>query len=194
MIMELAEMFPDGQTATGWFESVYWPEIRCCGHCGSPSTKETPNARPMPYWCQDCRSYFNVRTGTVLQHSRVPLCKWAFAVYLYATSLKNISSMKLHRDIGVTQKTAWFMLQRLREGWGFDPELDKMLGSVEVDETYVGGRRRNMHAKERKALSGRGGISITPVVGIRDWDSNQVRAQVIQSAHKGTSTRSAKGT
>ena len=69
----------------------------------------------MPYWCSDCRSYFSVRTGTALERSKVPLRKWAFAVYIVTTSLKSVSSMKLHRDLGVTQKTAWFMLHRLRE-------------------------------------------------------------------------------
>ena len=94
-LMELAEMFPDEDAAVVWFESIRWPDGRHCGHCGSFETKEVPNAKPMPYWCKDCRSYFSVRTGTTLQHSRLPLRKWAFAVYLYVTSLKGVSSMKL---------------------------------------------------------------------------------------------------
>ena len=71
----------------------------------------------MPYWRPDCRSYFSVRTGTALERSRVPLRNWAIAVYLEITSLKSVSRMKLHRDIGVSQPTAWFMLHRIREGW-----------------------------------------------------------------------------
>ena len=90
---------------------------RCCGHCGSVSTREVPNAKPMPYWCPDCRSYFSVRTGTAIARSNVPLRKWAIAIYLCLTSLKSVSSMKLHRDIRVSQKTAWFMLHRIREAW-----------------------------------------------------------------------------
>ena len=81
-MLELYDMFPDEQAAVDWFESIYWPDERCCGHCGSFKTREVPNAKPMPYWCSDCRSYFSVRTGTVLQNSRLPLRKWAFAVYL----------------------------------------------------------------------------------------------------------------
>ena len=117
-LMQLADMFPDEDAARKWFEAIRWPDGRYCGHCGSTETKEVPNAKPMPYWCKSCRSYFSVRTGTTIQNSRLPLRKWAFAVYLYVTNLKGVSSMKLHRDLGITQKTAWFMLHRLRDAWG----------------------------------------------------------------------------
>ena len=91
----------------------------------------------MPYWCSDCRSYFSVRTGTTLENSRLPLRKWAFAVYLYVTHLKSVSSMKLHRDLQVTQKTAWFMLHRLRQIVGRKRIVEPFKGPVEVDETFV---------------------------------------------------------
>lgn len=110
-------MFPDEDSARLWFQQQMWPEGRCCGHCGSVATREVPSAKPMPYWCKDCRSYFSVRTGTAIEHSRVPLRKWAIAIYLCATGIKGVSSMKLHRDLGVTQRTAWFMLHRLRKAW-----------------------------------------------------------------------------
>ena len=141
-LLELAEMFPTEKTATKWFEDQVWPTERGCPKCGSVKTSEVPNAKPMPYWCSDCRSYFSVRTGTALERSKVPLRKWAFAVYIVTTSLKGVSSMKLHRDLGVTQKTAWFMLHRLREAWatGSDGMFE---GPVEVDETYIGGKERN---------------------------------------------------
>ena len=106
-LLELYEMFPDEQSAVDWFESIYWPDGRKCGHCGSEKTSCVPNQTPMPYWCTDCRSYFSVKTGTVLQSSKVPMRKWAFAVYLYTTSLKGVSSMKLHRDLKVTQRTSY---------------------------------------------------------------------------------------
>ena len=138
-LLELGQLFPDEQTATGWFERYVWSECRCCGHCGSLETRPVPNAKPMPYWCTDCRSYFSVRTGTILERSHVPLRKWAFAIYLELTSLKRISSMKLHRDIGVSQPAAWFMLHRIREAWG-RPTRSSFTGPVEVDETYVGGK------------------------------------------------------
>ena len=143
-VVEMIDMFQTEEAATAWFESVVWPDgERYCGKCGSTRTREVPNAKPMPYWCTDCRSYFSVRTGTPLARSNVPLRKWAIAVYLCLTSLKSVASTKLARDIGVKQSTAWFMLHRIREAWGtgsggpFD-------GPVEVDETYIGGRKKNM--------------------------------------------------
>ena len=139
-LIQLMDMFPTEEAATEWFEGVIWPEGRHCPKCGS---KRTCNAshRKMPYWCSDCRSYFSVKTGTAMQASKVPLRKWAIAIYLVMTSLKSVSSMKLQRDIGVSQPTAWFMLHRIREAWaGSDEPFD---GPVEIDETYFGGKRKN---------------------------------------------------
>ena len=79
---------------------------RCCGHCGSIRTKEVPNAKPMPYWCSDCRSFFSVRTGTAIARSKIPLSKWAIAIYLCVTNLESVSSMKLHRDLNIAQSSA----------------------------------------------------------------------------------------
>ena len=116
-LVELMDMFPTEEAATKWFEDVFWRGGRHCGKCGSVNTREVPNAKPMPYWCTDCRSYFSVRTGTAIARSNVPLRKWAIAIYLCLTSLKSVASMKLSRDIGVSQPTAWFMLHRIREAW-----------------------------------------------------------------------------
>ena len=109
-LMELMDLFPDEQAATRWFERIDWPDGRCCGHCGSTHTSETPNAKPMPCWCPDCKSYFSVRTGSAMERSKIALRKWAIAIYLALTSLKSVSSMKLHRDLKISQKSAWFML------------------------------------------------------------------------------------
>ena len=184
-LIELATLFPNEQSAIKWFEDVYWPKQRCCGHCGSTQTKEVPNATPMPYWCKDCRNYFSVRTGTTLQNTRLPLRKWAFAAYLYVTNLKGVSSMKLHRDLKVTQKTAWFMLHRLREAWDASG-LEQLTGPVEVDETYMGGKRKNMKKSRRKELKGRGPNEMTAVVGMKDRASNKVCAKVVDSTDAST--------
>ena len=180
-IIELTEMFPDETSAIKWFEDTRWPDgERHCGHCGSTETKEVPNAKPMPYWCKACRSYFSVRTGSMLQSSRLPLRKWVFAVYLYVTNLKGVSSMKLHRDLKVTQKTAWFMLHRLRQAWAEDFGADPFDGPVEADETYIGGKRKNMSKAKRKELTGRGAVGKAAVVGTKDRESNKVAARHVQ--------------
>ena len=180
-LLDLMAMFPTEETATRWFEEVIWDGSRICGKCESPNTKEVPNAKPMPYFCNSCRSYFSIKTGTALASSNVSLRKWAFAIYLCLTSLKSISSMKLHRDIKVSQPTAWFMLHRIREAWA-DELPGGFSGPVEADESYVGGRRRNMSNARRKALAntGRGAVGKTAIVGVKDRASNQVRAKVVE--------------
>ena len=178
-VLQLLEMFPDEEISTKWFEHQLWNTERCCGHCGSVATSEVPNRKPMPYWCTDCRSYFSVRTGTALAHTKIPLRKWAVAIYLELTSLKSTSSMKLHRDIGVSQPAAWFMLHRIREAWSRTENNTPFSGPVEVDETYMGGKRKNMSKDKRSKLEGRGAVGKTAVVGIKDRDSNRVQAKVV---------------
>jgi transposase-like protein len=184
-LLELAEMFPDEESARQWFEDRFWPNGRTCGHCGSQHTREASHAK-MPYWCSDCRSYFSIKTGTLLEYTQLPLRKWVYAIYLHLTSLKGISSMKLHREIGVSQKTAWHMLQRIRKAFDDSDDDGPFAGPVEFDETYVGGKAKNMHAHQRAELTGRGGADKTAVVGAKDRDTNQVRAQVIAAANKPT--------
>ena len=185
-LVQLVDMFPTEEAATAWFESVVWPDDeRYCGKCGGTRTREVPNAKPMPYWCTDCRSYFSVRTGTPIARSNVPLRKWAIAIYLCLTSLKSVASMKLARDIGVKQSTAWFMLHRIREAWAGDGE-GPFDGPVEFDATYVGGKRRNMSNAQRKAATGRRAVDMVAVVGAKDRATNKVNARVIESTDKGT--------
>ena len=178
-LIELMKMFPTEEAATAWFEDVLWAGERCCGKCGSVETRTVPHAKPMPYWCPACRSYFSVRTGTAIARSNVPMRKWAIAIYLCLTSLKSVSSMKLHRDLGVSQKTAWFMLHRIREAWA-EQLPGAFAGPVEADETFVGGRVKNMHAAKRKQLTGRGGADKIVVAGVKDRATGRVRASVVE--------------
>lgn len=185
-LIQLMGLFPTEEAAVKWFEAQVWPTGRCCGKCGSMDTTEVPNAKPMPYRCRDCRSYFSVRTGTALERSKIPLRKWAIAIYLEMTSLKGISSMKLHRDLDISQKSAWFMLHRIREAFASPTDGPRFRGPVEVDETYMGGKRKNMSNAKRATLKGRGTVGKTAVVGAKDRDTNQVRAQVVMKTDKPT--------
>ena len=177
-IVEMMDMFPTELSATEWFESIVWAGERHCGHCGSTTTREVPNAKPMPYWCPHCRHYFSVRTGTAIARSNVPMRKWAIAIYLCLTSLKSLSSMKLHRDLGVSQKTAWFMLHRIREAWALETP-GGFTGPVEADEAFFGGKAKNMHRWQRDQLTGRGGVDKMAVIGLKDRATKRVRATVV---------------
>ena len=189
-LVQMTDMFPTEEAATRWFESVLWGDQRCCGKCGSTNTREVPKAKPMPYWCSDCRSYFSVRTDTPIARSKIPLRKWAIAIYLCLTSLKSVSSMKLHHDIGVSQPAAWFMLHRIREAWAGGGSDGGFSGPIEVDETYMGGKRANMTNVQRKALAdadmGRGSVGKVAVVGAKDRATKQERAQVVTATDKPT--------
>ena len=178
-LLQLSDIFPDEQTARDWFEGILWPAgIRNCPRCNSTNTHECSHVK-MPYRCRDCRKYFSVKTGTVMAGSPLPLRKWVYAIYLDTTSLKGVSSMKLHRDLGITQKSAWFMQQRIREAFAHKgPGMFD--GPVEADETFVGGRRHNMPLSKRKEMEGRGPVDMTAVAGIKDRETNQVTAKVIE--------------
>ncbi|MXW92056.1 MAG: IS1595 family transposase [Rhodospirillaceae bacterium] len=179
-LIELTEMFPDEAAATAWFESLVWPEGRHCPRCGCTETHEAAETSGLPYYCSGCKRAFSVRIGTALERSKVPLRKWVFAIYLEMVSLKGVSSMRLHRDLKVTQKTAWFMLHRIREAWA-DEAAALFTGPAEVDETFIGGKRKNMPKAKRKQLKGRGGHGKAVVAGVKDRGTNRIVARPVEA-------------
>jgi transposase-like protein len=160
---QLFQLFPDQESARDYLEARLWPEGVKCPFCGAG---EKVTARKDGYYrCNPCKQDFTVRTGTIFERSHVPLHKWIYAMYLLITSRKGISSMQLSKEIGITQKSAWFVLQRLREACGSD--FSKLSGIVEVDEMYVGGKEGNRHASKKKNL-GRGAAGKKAVLGMRE--------------------------
>jgi transposase-like protein len=196
-------IFTDEDKARAYFEEIRWPNGPVCPHCGNVDANRiypiaanpTHKIRAGLYECQDCHGQFTVRTGSVMESSHVPLTKWALAYRLMASAKKGISAHQLHRTIGVTYKTAWFMAHRIREAMrGTEPgSLGSEGGTVEVDETYVGGKPRKKAGPkppfgsprrvDRQKL-GRGTDKV-PVVALVERGGN-ARAKMITTADSAT--------
>ena len=182
-LIQLQDKFPDDATAEQWFIETRWPDGVHCPACDSDNVQERKSRKPQPYRCRECRKDFSVKTGTLMQGSNLGYRVWALAFYLMSTGIKGTSSMKLHRDLGITQKTAWHLAHRIRETWA--DNTPSFAGPVEVDEMYAGGKNANKHA-HKKIKNANGTVGKTAVVGMKDRKTNQVQAKVVEHTNQET--------
>lgn len=168
----LAKHFSSEDAARELLEHLRWPDGNpTCPHCKAAGAykltakegSKTP-VRKGVYKCKACRKQFTVTVGTIFEDSRIPLNKWLLAIHLLCSSKKGMSAHQIHRMLGVTYKSAWFMVHRIRHAMSVEPLKSKLAGTVECDETYIGGKAKNMHASVRKEkIQGRGAVNKTPV-------------------------------
>ena len=185
----LLRLFPDDVAAERWFIEQRWGDEVWCPHCGSVNVREDHKHPTMSHRCREkeCRKHFSVRTESVMARSKLGYQDWVIAIFLLTTSLKGVSSMKLHRDLGITQKSAWHLAHRLREAWT-EAEAATFCGPIEADETHMGGKRKNRSNAKRKELAGtgRGAVGKTTVAGLKDRATKRVRAKVVESTDRAT--------
>lgn len=188
-LLQIADMFRDEGTAREWIAAQRWPQGPHCPYCGSFYVQANIKHKTMTHRCRDCegKPMFTLRTGSVMEGSKLKYRAWAVGIYLFSVNIKGVSSMWLHRELGISRKAAWFMLHRLR--LAFDAESGPFAGPVEADETHIGGKRKNKPASKRKELTGRGAVDMMPVAGAKDRKTNRVRAKVV----KGTDTKTLHG-
>src|SRR5438093_7027859 len=180
-LQEAVIYFADEDRCVEFVAALRWANGITCPRCGqSGPTYYLPKYRR---WnCRECRRQFSVKTGTIFEESPIPLNKWVAAVWLIAGAKNGISSYEIHRDLGITQKSAWFMMHRIRLAMN-QGSFEKMGGegeTVEVDETYIGGLAHNMHAdRKRKTIQGRtGGAGKQAVFGLLGRNREKGKSKV----------------
>lgn len=176
-LTEFTDFFKDETTCLKFYINARFENGEYCPHCGHTEIYTFKDGKR--YRCAKCKTDFTIRTKTVFGESKLPLRKWFMAIYLLSTTSKGMSSVQVAKHVGVCQKTAWFMAHRLRES--HKQNGGQIYGTVEADETYIGGKAKNMHAKRRRELiQGRGAVAKFPVFGMKSRDG-EVRAQVVES-------------
>jgi len=175
-LLAFQKQFPDEATCLMFLEEQRWSNGRYCPHCGSLKSYKFADGKL--FKCGDCRKKFTVKVGTMFSDSHVPLQKWFYAIYLNTSLKKGISSIQLAKYLDITQKTAWFMLQRIRYSVERAGRSDLLGNIVEADETYVGGKKHD-------GMRGRGASGKTPVVGIAER-KGEIRLAVTEDTKTAT--------
>ena len=159
-LFQMMAAFPDEQAAIDHFTAIRWKEGAYCPHCGSQRVYHFSDGRN--HKCGSCRKRFSIRVGTIFEDSKIGLRQWMMAIWLITSHKKGIASTQLAKDLGVTQKTAWFMLHRLRHAAQTRSFSRPLEGAVEVDETFVGGKEKNKHAWQRTGgkQGGKGKVAV----------------------------------
>jgi transposase-like protein len=184
-LVEAIRYFSDPDTCLKFMVALRWPNGVTCPECGSEQVIFLANARLFKCRSKHPRQKFSVKVGTIFEDSPISLDKWLAAIWMIANDKNGVSSYEIHREIGVTQKTAWFMMHRIRLAMQTGT-FQKLSGQVESDETYIGGKARNMSKfRKAKTIKGRGTAGKAIVMGIlerRGKDPiSKVRAKVVQS-------------